>query len=354
MKKFIVTFTISLLTGMLFVAFFVYLQDPFYHYHEPVFSQEAYMDNALYQTPGAARNFKYDAAIVGSSMTENFRESWFKEMGLNMQKLSYSGAEFKDYDTIYSEVFSSGNEVRFILTDINEFQLLSAVDAVYHEYPDYLYDRMPLTDVKYLFNNDVFWDAAGRLVERIGINGLKKDDSYTWEEAELFSEERARADFDMFKEKLEFSAGETADESDEEKLLLEDNNMELLVKTVREHPDTTFVFYYPPYSTLFWDEIVMEDNLDVTLKLYERSMTKLLRYDNVLVFDFQDDEELITDLSRYRDVCHHDLQGNRYIFECIRDTVGKSGQHNGEFLVTADNLQQHMENLKRIIEVTKQ
>lgn len=352
MKKFVISFTISLFAGLVLIGLFVGLEDPFFHYHGPFFGEEAYMDNALYQTPGAAKNFEYDSVIIGSSMTENFRESWFEEMGMKLQKLSYSGAEFKDYERIFEEVQKSGNKVDFVLTDINEFQLLSEVDAVYHEYPEYLYSN-GIGDVQYLFNEDVFWTAAGRVLERLKGNKLKKDDSYTWEEPELFSKERARMDYEMFLESLDkVTDGENANksESDENRNQLVSENMKTLTEIVEANPEVTFVFYYPPYSTLFWDEVIADDDVNEVMEMYRTSMKSLLGYNNVYVFNFQDDEELVSNLDRYRDVCHHDPQGNRFVFECIRDTVTGVGDHVNEYRVTEESLDIWQADMGRIID----
>lgn len=354
MKKFVLSFTISLLAGLLFIAAFIIIADPFYYYHKPLFGAEAYMDNALYQTPGAAKNLKYDAAIVGSSMTENFRESWFGEMGLNLQKLSYSGAEIKDYVRIYDTVFASGNEVGLIITDLNGFQFASPVDAVYHEYPEYLYSGIAPTDVKYLYNNDVFWEACGRKVEEIGFGRLKKDDSYTWEEAELFSEERARYDYTLFKDSLDESIaqGRYSKASEEERMQLALDNVLMLKDNVNKHRDTLFVFYLPAYSTLYWQEVIDEDDLELMFNIYAMVTRELSSCENVLMFDFQDDLELITNLGRYRDVCHHDPQGNRFVYECIRDTILGKGEHQNEYLVNTMNIDEHINRVRESINCT--
>jgi prolyl-tRNA editing enzyme YbaK/EbsC (Cys-tRNA(Pro) deacylase) len=41
--------------------------------------------------------------------------------------------------------------------------------------------------------------------------------------------------------------------------------------------------------------------------------------DNVRVYYFQNEFDIITDLDNYRDNCHHRPEYNRYMFECIRD-----------------------------------
>lgn len=348
MKKFVLSFTISLLVGLLLVGAYIVITDPFYYYHKPFFGAEAYMDNALYQTPGAAKNFQYDAVIVGSSMTENFRESWFEEMGLNVQKLSYSGAEIKDYERIYDIVFGSGNNVGLVITDLNGFQFASPVDAIYHEYPEYLYSRYAPTDVKYLYNNDVFWEACGRKIEEIGFGRLKKDDSYTWEEETLFSEERARYDYTLFKDSLDESIaqGSYSKATDEERMQIAQDNIALLEDIIKRYSETLFVFYLPAYSNLYWQEVIDEDDLDLMLDMYTMIVCELSGFDNVLMFDFQDDLELINDLNRYRDVCHHDPLGNRFVYECIRDTILKTGEHQNEYLVDVMNIEEHINRVR--------
>lgn len=351
MKRFVITFTITLLMGLLLIGCFVYLEDPFFHYHVPYFGEEAYMDYALYQTPGAADHLQYDAVIVGSSMTENFRASWFDEMDLKLLKLSYSGAEFKDYETILEHVFNSGNDIKFVLTDINEFQLLSDVDAVYKEYPEYLYNKEWYDDTEYLYNNDVFWRAMNQVTERVSGNQQREDDSYTWEDAELFSEERARQDYNTcFEDLMERCTNGTYERLTKEDMLVKcEENMDYLIQITARHPETEFVFFYPPYSVLFWEEAEAEEEVDDILEMYYATMKKLLGCENVLVFNFQTNEGLVMDLNRYRDVCHHDPQGNREIYECIRDTMRGEGEHCGEYLVTEENLDVYIDSMKDIL-----
>lgn len=84
---------------------FVWFVDPFYHYHEPFLNMPVVLDNAVYQTAGAAKNLTYNSAIIGTSMTENMHTSWFDdEMGWTTMKLSYSGARSNDLQAIFGEI----------------------------------------------------------------------------------------------------------------------------------------------------------------------------------------------------------------------------------------------------------
>ena len=64
-------FTLTLLCGLLVVGLLCFMVDPFYQYHKPWFGMPVILDNAVYQTPGAARNLEYSDAIIGKGCIIN-------------------------------------------------------------------------------------------------------------------------------------------------------------------------------------------------------------------------------------------------------------------------------------------
>ncbi len=64
---------------MMAVAGLVILFDPMYHYHKPLPGLKAVLSDKEYQCIGSLKNFDYDAVIAGSSMAENYDNSWFDE-----------------------------------------------------------------------------------------------------------------------------------------------------------------------------------------------------------------------------------------------------------------------------------
>ena len=83
--------------------------------------------------------------------------------------------------------------------------------------------------------------------------------------------------------------------------------------------DLFFYLYAPPYSILFWDNVVLSGYTTATICVQEREFKKLLECDNVRLFYFQDDIDIITDLSNYRDYSHFKIDINRYMYEAMRD-----------------------------------
>lgn len=341
MKKVWIQFAVALGCLLALSCAAVLIVDPLYYFHKPAAGTSPYFHNQVYQTSGMARHFDYDSAIVGSSMTENFRSSWFAEAGKNTIKLSYAGARSADLKSILEDVFESGNQVEFVLMDINDFQLTSDPIYTFVEKDDTEHGDGVLDGPEYLLNNDVLWMAAGRVAEAVTGNTPDIDEAYTWEDPALFSADRVKMESKEVLDALRWQLAEGMLESREVEVLKNycDGNLANLLPVIQAHPETEFIIYYPPYSILYWQEQIVQERLESVMEVYRYSIEQLLALDNVRIFYFQDEEEMITDLDNYRDVCHHTPQINRYIFDCIQ-----SGQRE----LTPENMDGYLENMYRI------
>lgn len=338
MKRFFVEFFTIIFLLLTLAGGFNLIIDPLYHYHTPVSGTMPYLFNQVYQMPGVALHFQYDCAIVGTSMTENFRASWFEEEGLHAVKLSYSGARSLDIRSVLDKVYESGNEVKYIFMDINDYQLTDDAGRRYVEQPAYLYRNVWWDDTAYLWNNDVFWMSVGRVLEKWTNSQPNPDDAYTWEEPELFSAEIVKESCREHVEELRKKPQEGYDWQEE--YVNCENNLNNIIPVIEAHPETEFIIFYPPYSILYWEEQVLSGRAEGILAIYEFSMSRLLEYENVRVFAFQDEEEIITNLDNYRDVCHHTPQVNRYIFDSVM---------NGNKEITPESIDSYFESMRRII-----
>lgn len=307
------------------------MADPFYQYHKPWFGMPVILDNAVYQTPGAARNLEYSDAIIGTSMTENFHTKWFDdELGWDTIKLSYSGARSDDLKAIFSIIFSRRGPVRHVFMDINDYQLTSPSWTAYVERPEYLYDDNLFNDYQYIFNRDVVIRSWERILD--ALQGIEDniDTAYTWEDEALFGREITLNVARGVREALIQGSGDNQEaEPLEQKLALCQENLDNILPFIEQNPDTEFIIFFPPYSMLYWEQMVLRGSLEDMLEIYRYAIQHFLEYENVSLYYFQTEEEIIIDLECYRDVCHHRPEYNRYIFDCIRQ---------GENRITRENL----------------
>ena len=99
------------------------------------------------------------------------------------------------------------------------------------------------------------------------------------------------------------------------------------------------VFFYPPYSILYWNDVVRRKELDAVTEELVYTTRRLLSYDNVRVFCFLGVEEIVCNLNNYADYIHYHEDTCRYITDCF-----VSGQQE----VTQENCEEVFEALKEL------
>ncbi len=318
-RKFVWINLIGIGSLLLLGAVFIFAIDPFFHYHKPWFGLPVVLNNEIYQTPGAAENFEYDSAIVGSSMTENYRVSWFNEdLGWNTVKLCYEGAGTDDLKAILGKVFENDRQMQHVLLAIDDYQMISDSSLTAIERPEYLYNDIWLDDVNYLFNRDALKEAFQRVCDGIRGKTFDVDDAYNFSETFEFSKEQVLKDAKPFRENI--MAYPPEKETDEKAYLqVCQDNLDLLLPFVEAHPETEFIVIFSPYSILNWEKKVLAGTLKAQLRADAYVIESFLSYDNVRVFYFQDEYEMITDLEQYMDTCHFKEEYNHYIERCIKE-----------------------------------
>ena len=292
------------------IALVVYV-DPFFHYHKPLSGFPYQVDNQLSQNPGMAKNMEYDSAILGSSMTVNFNTHWFEElMGLDTIKLSYSAAFPKDQANIMEIIFEHNPDVKKIFLGIDVITYTGAVDQTKYPIPEYLYDENLLNDVSYVLNKDVLLNYVLRPIADPEPTDLATVYASWWTE-EYYSEEWVLHNYTSPKQVEEVTAADAYIPSVEENLTVN------ICPYIEANSQTEFVIFFPPYSILYWNDVLKENHLEATIEEYRYIANRLNAYDNVEVYFFPDREDIILDLNHYADYSHYHPDFNRVMTECF-------------------------------------
>lgn len=312
-KKWTIT-TIAFILILLFLtAALVILVDPFFQYHAPLESFPYLVDNQLSQNPGMAKNMEYDSVILGSSMTVNFNTHWFEELlGLHTIKLNYSGAYPKDQANIMEIIFDSGNQVDSVFLGVDVMTYTGGVDETKYPIPEYLYDNNYMNDVQYLYNKDVVLNYILRPLADPDKTDLSTVYESWWTD-EYYNIQWVMHNYDPPE------AVETATQPEAYIESVDRNLKANLCPFVEQNPETTFYIFFPPYSILYWNDVIQENHLEATLAEYQYIADTMLAYDNVRVFFFANQEWIVTDLNNYADYTHYHRDINRYMTECFAD-----------------------------------
>ena len=321
-----------ILIGLVLVAGIVFVFDPFYHYHKPWFGMKAVLNDKEYQCVGTLRNFDYDALLVGSSVMENNDNSWYNAAyGVKAIKAIRSYGATADLCYLLDVAYES-HDLKYVFYNIDPSALLVEAVTTYESTgcPMYLYDKNPFNDIQYLFNKDVFLEKIPYEVANSFIGDYDENLSYNWAKWKSFGPEMALG--------LYFRSRETKEMLPEN--AFEDNlnaNIALLTKEVESHPETQFIFFFPPYSMLWWDMSFRAGERDAVIHC-EKEMTRaLLKYDNVKMYCFQNEPEVTTDLNLYMDTIHFSPEVNRRMLDHMID---------GEFEMTPKNYEEVLDGVK--------
>lgn len=318
----------------------VYLFDPFFHYHEPIGPLKAVATKKEYQVIGKLRNFDYDSVIVGSSTAENFNNRWFDEtFGVDSVKIIKSSGVTAQLDYYLQEAFKK-TDLKYVFYSLDLFALEGDPDT---EFPDesmplYLYDRNPINDVKYLWNKDVIFEDIPYMAASTFLDDYDEGTSYNWAQYKVFSKEQTMKHYIRPLEIQE----EVKEEEYKETV---DKNISILENMVKEHPETEFIFFYPPYSFLWWDYMTRTGLLERTMYETRTSIEKLIPYENVKMYYFHSEEDIIMDLDLYMDHIHFNAETNHWMVEEM---------YQDNYRLTVDNYSEKLDEMWIITESIKE
>lgn len=301
------------------IAAIIIIVDPFSHYHMPFFGMEAVTTEERSALIGVAKNASYDTALIGSSMSENFVDSWFEDgvFGNSTVKLCFQGAHFCDYKIVLDEVIKK-EELKNVVFGLDNYLLTDDPAEAEVTIPEYLSDKSLVNDVYYWWNKSAFFNYLPVFIANNKAEHFSDDNAYVWTNLHEYGKDPVLVSYlpfrpQVFEERLPsdyyFEYG--------------DEFLEKITKYIEARPDVKFSIYVPPYSALFWDYSLRKGKLEAEICVMERVYSKLLEYDNVDLYYFQDDLDIAENLDNYRDYSHFKQEINYYMYECMRDGTHK-------------------------------
>ncbi len=309
--------------------------DPFFHFHAPIEGLNYRIHDERYQNYGIVNHFEYDAIITGTSMTENFKTSEMDALfGVHSVKVPYSGGSHREVCELLQSAYKHNDHIRYVVRSLDLFRAFDKKDSLdYTEdsYPTYLNDDKPLNDVKYLFNKTVFFDETVGVIRRtIGHSPEVTFDEYmNWSPYYEYGIHGIQANYS--RNDVEEGLSEV---SEEEYRDIRENIEANVLSLAQEHPETTFYLYISPYSIYFFDYINEMGSLDRYLDAEEYIISLLLDQENIKIYSFFTEEEVICDPNNYRDVAHHRGEINSRILQWMAE------DHD---LLTRDNFEDYLQ-----------
>ena len=324
-KSFIISVVSLALAALIGIGGINILIDPLFLYHKPLFGLEPVITNERYQNAGVAKNFDFDNVIIGNSMSQNFKPSFFEDCFYGTTvKLTAAGSHAIDWTYILEILENRDKQPQNIIINFDPFIFDSSSTETKHYLPDYLYDNNVLNDVNYLYNFSILKDYTFKTIKaNLNKSVPEIDRLFVWDDDKTKADRFVLSDFDR--------ADKVSDSPDiEDALNLAIENVNLLIPYFESMKETDFTLFFSPFSIVYWDEQNQLNKIELWKTVYSEVCKILVNYDNIHLYLWTDDTmmDIITNLDNYRDSSH-------YVSEISQEIVSRIANQNGK--LTPDN-----------------
>lgn len=273
----------------------------------------------VYSNAGIARHYEYDSAIVGTSVTENFRPTQMDEvLGGRFIKLCTSAGTAYNHALLMQLAFDT-HEMKRIVYGLDVYSFIGRLDQTGSDVPLYLYDDNLLNDTSYWLNRSVLGSFLPRCLRAWGQtqDDSIRDTMYCWAGQDDYGP--------VALYNAVFARPDTALAPDARVEIAQQNLHAHLIPFIEAHPETQFDIFFPPYSAAEWSTMLSKGTLEAMLTLRGVCYDALCAYPNVRIYDFSAREEWVLDLYNYKDTLHYGQWINDAITECIAAGDGLVG-----------------------------
>lgn len=333
----VITLTILLFT---LVSVLVIVVDPCFHYHIPLNGHSYPIFDGRYQNNGIVKNFQYNAIITGTSMTENFRTSEMNELfDVDAVKVCYAGGTYHEISDNLVIALECNSDIKTVVWGIDYNTMLMdknrpfpAIAENGYQYPWYITDDNYFNDINYLVNKNMVLRSINIMAVR--GNGVLFDTAYYWGDTMEFGKQPVFKSLESSFNNPNRIIDIKNTLSDENVTKLLDNINQNITAVAQKHPNVDFYLFIPPYSICFWDYISKTTGIEQCIEILQRTSEELLKCDNIKLFAFWNNYDMITDFDLYADIYHYSPEVNSRILYWM-------SEENDSYFITKDNYQEY-------------
>lgn len=332
MKKSLTVFISAFAVPYIILCLFVFLIDPYYVFHAPLFEMEPINHNAHYIARGLIRNMDYDMLICGTSMCENMHTDYVDTVfDCKSIKVVQHGSYSRDLAASLKQAARSGKAQTVIMgLDSNVWKKPSDGYRI-EDIPQYAVSTPTVINTaSYLFNIASLEPCVKLIKTNWNKEMIPMNDWWTISEDSYSQENVANA----WRETK--NAGNGLSEANEKLAWENYNNLTEGIEACAEK-GILIKFFIPPYSMAdlaFYDYGYA---LDVNKEIWR----ELLQYDNVELYAVQFDTDLIQHFEWYRNKNHY----NGLVSDMIIDDIADK-----RFLLTPDNIDREVDTFKQFLD----
>ncbi len=319
-KKWTKLFLIGVLISVFLCVVAVFIFDPFVQYHKPWFGKVAYDSKyERYLISGLAKNYDYRSICIGSSMTRRFLISELEKVMQKPIKFTMSGAIAHEINLALNQAIKYNKDIETVLIGFDLFSIKGDKNLIAINFPINMYNNNLFDYFLNFYNMKII---ISNFTKSISGNNVVFDYEHMFKKAYFDSEQDFNStklinkwyDGKQNKKRIAyFGDGYKFKNINRAKESFQYNYISL----IKNNPQIKFIIFYPPYSVLVYKDWEYISQLDEVIKSKKYFMQEFEKYKNTEVYDFQDDENITTNLNLYLDPSHYHQKINTYIAERI-------------------------------------
>ena len=326
-RRWIVSFLAGVLVIVLLLSGIAYIIDPFFQFRV---RDNSYMLSGWFVAGGLIKNYDYDTLILGSSMIQNFDMKSFRdELGVKPLHIGLNAMRTSEIIRLMNTAYAAGKaRAYYICIDLPKF----SEDPKDSRIAEHLLDEGILSKMRYLLSYEVWFryipiDMCFVLMDWAHVNLPIK---YAYSKS-IDKLEDWRLDYTFGKKTVldDYRNGKfgvsTVDTDTEDLYLRMVSHIDMFLDDF-DFENSEYVFFFPPYSSLYWCVTQNGGYFDVFLKAKQYFVERVETV-GATTYDFQC-ADFTTDLENYKDMTHYRPEINDWMVKCFA---------NKEYISTKDN-----------------
>ena len=270
--------------------------------------------------PGIARNYDYNIAVLGTSTSQNFLKKDVEHaFGKRAINLSLSGSTNYEQRELMKLVVVNPN-VETIIYGLDFFSFDKGVTESRVQLQEYLYNKVILSNLKYIFNFEtfrIFLKVSKKKLQKKEFDSNWRDKLGYWGDRFTYSEDKALT-FDSSTQNGAQNIGIISGLKNGYNKENMDKNLEIFSKIISENPNIKFEIYFPPYASIYWVFADKYGEKDKLLNFKIEAIEHLKKNSNVKIYDFQNAYNITNNLDNYKDIVHYNPKISKKILELIK------------------------------------
>lgn len=299
--------------------------------------RDLYDRQTRYALPGLLRQNKAPYAIIGTSVIQDFDETYFEEQwDADMTRYPILGGTGYEQRRALETLLTSAQPPETVIWGLDVASFTGELKRIrWAQFPEHLFSNSLLVYPRYIFSFETFYRALRLIPDRARFKTPQSRFVYEADNLEFSRDAVLRS---YCGDGLEKRINHLKNFNFSTQFAQIKTN---ILAPILQNSDTNFILFFPPYSAVQYAEFDRAGVLDHVLSFRQNVLKTLKNQSHVTLYDFQSSGEIVNNLNYYRDPFHYGQPVMHWMSEQWK---------NGTNILSAENLESRQRKIRDFAE----